>query len=125
MSDFLYKKLSYKVIGVCYDVFNQLGYGHQEKYYHKAIAEGLSDEDLFFQREKKVELSYKGKKVGKQFLDFLIEDKLILEVKVYAYFKIKNSHYRQVLDYLESTNVKVALLVYFTKDGVKIKRIVG
>lgn len=124
MGNFPCEAITYKIIGVCYDVFNELGYGHREKYYHRAIAEGCSNEGLAFEREKKIKLCYSGKDVGYQSLDFLIESKVILEVKVYPYFKVKKSHYRQVLDYLESTDARVALLVYFTKDGVKIKRIV-
>lgn len=125
MGDIIYKELSYQVVGGCFDVYNELGYGHREKYYHRALAKSFEKLTLSFQREKKVNLQFKGEKVGKQFVDFLIEGKLILEVKTYPYFKVKNSHYKQTLGYLKALECKLAILVYFTKEGVKFKRIVN
>lgn len=125
MSKILHKKLSYKIMGACYDVYNEIGYGHREKYYHRALARAFDGLGLEYKRERQVDLTFNGKKIGKQFLDFLVEGKVVLEVKTYAYVKKNKTNYKQTLGYLKATGLHLAILVYFTKDGVKYKRIVN
>ncbi len=123
MSKLVYPELSYKLIGIAFKIFNSLQYGHQEKYYQKAFEIELKKERINYEREKEVKLNYSGEKIGKYYLDFLIEDKIILELKVLADYRYKNL--RQVLEYLLETNKKLAILVYFTSTGIKYRRIVN
>jgi GxxExxY protein len=68
-------------------------------------------------------LNYKNEKIGKYFLDFLIEDKIILEVKKDKNFSRKNIE--QVIGYLRAFNLKLGILANFTSQGLKFKRIVN
>lgn len=119
----IYPELSYKVIGLVFKVYNQLGGGYQEKYFSRALAIALEEAGLKFEREKEIKLWYSGRLIGKQFLDFIVENKIILEIKVGS--EPKYTHLKQTLDYLNSTKLKLALLVYFTSDGVHYKRIIN
>jgi GxxExxY protein len=119
----IYPKLSYKIIGIAFRVFNEIGFGMNERYYQKAFAKELEKEKLFYEKEKIVKLNYKQQNIGNYFLDFVIENKIIVELKVKP--KFGYVHIRQVLSYLKATGYKLAILIYFTRDGVKYKRIVN
>lgn len=82
MSNIIYPELSYIIVGVCIEVFKELGGGYQEKYYQKAIEQVLIHEKLNYKRELVCELSFKEKSIGRYFLDFEIDEKVILEIKV-------------------------------------------
>lgn len=47
----LYKDLSYKIVGVLFEVYNELGYGYKEKYYEKAITEYFKKEKIKYKRQ--------------------------------------------------------------------------
>ncbi len=79
--DLLYPELSYKIIGSAFDVHNQLGSGHYEKFYEKALAEAFSYQKLRFKQQLSCSMNYRGKFLGRRFLDFLVEDKIIVEIK--------------------------------------------
>jgi len=123
MHKIIYPELSYKIIGIAFKVFNALQYGHQEKYYQRAFELELNKEGIKYEKEKEVALNYNGSKIGKYYLDFLIENKIVVELKVLANFKYKNI--RQVLEYLEEANKKLSILIYFTKEGVRYRRIIN
>jgi len=61
----IYKKLSYEVVGALFDVYNELGYGHPEKYYEEAIEKEFENRKLSFNRQKYFRLEYKEKFIGK------------------------------------------------------------
>lgn len=77
----VYPKLSYKTVGILYDVYNQLGSSYQEKYYQRAVEKALREEGIRFKREQHVPLEFRGERIGKHFVDFVIEDKIVLELK--------------------------------------------
>jgi len=119
----VYPELSYELIGSSFKVFNSMGFGYQEKYYQRAYAEELRNKGIKFEREKEIVLVYNKKCIGKYFLDFLVEDKVIIELKIIPF--IKHIHIKQVLEYLNVTNKKLAILIYFTKEGIKYKRVIN
>lgn len=119
----IYKELSYKIMGTIFDVYNELGHGYQEKYYQKAIALRLHKNGLKFKEQLKSELFFDNKIIGKYFIDFLIEDKIILEIKVGDYFYKKD--FAQVRSYLKSKKLELSIIVLFTKMGIKSKRILN
>lgn len=69
-SDLLYPDLSFQIIGVLYDVYNTLGAGHHEKYYHKGIAAGFRAKKIKHANEYPVDLKVYNERVGKYFLIF-------------------------------------------------------
>ena len=79
--DLIYPELSYKIVGILYETFNSLGYGYKETYYQRAIAANLKSNKLFFKEQVLAMVKFKGNVIGKFYLDFLIKDKIILEIK--------------------------------------------
>lgn len=121
MAELVEKELSYKIIGVLYDVYNNLGIGYQEKYYQKAIAKEFKERNIKFVEQVFVPMDYKGSSIGRYFLDFLVEDKIVLEIKVAPKFYIRNI--KQVLGYLKITKTPLGILANFHANGLQFKRI--
>jgi len=121
--DLFYPRLSYKIIGGLFEVHNSLGAGHYEKYYQRALANEFTRIKLSFKEQVYNPLIFKNKKVGSYYLDFLIEDKIILEIKKGDRFSKK--HIDQVYSYLKSNNLKLGILANFGQSGVKFKRIIN
>lgn len=121
--DLLFPELSYQVVGILFEVFKQLGSGFQERYYQRAVAVELRNRGLKFLEQVPIPLNYKTKRIGRYFLDFLIEDKIVLEIKKDKYFSKQNID--QVLGYLKATKLKLGIIANFTSDGLKFKRIVN
>lgn len=121
--DLIYPNLSYKIVGIMYDVYNEIGYGHKEKYYQQAVAVALKNSNIEYREQVFTSLIYKNEKVGKYFLDFLIDNKIVLELKVGSIFKKQNIN--QIYSYLKSNNLKLGIIVNFTRNEVKYKRILN
>ena len=119
----IFPKESYDLIGCAYAVFNKLKFGHQERIYQKAYATELKELGYQFQKEVFVPIEYSGEHIGKYFLDFLINNEIVIELKVANEFH--PIHVKQVLTYLKSTNKKLGILILFTSTGIKYKRIVN
>lgn len=121
MAELIYPELSYKIMGIIYEVFNELGHGYQEKYYQKAIALRFKKNQIDYAEQLKVDLSFDGQVIGEYFLDFLVENKIVLELKIGDYFYKKD--FEQVKGYLKAKKLELGIIVLFTKQGVKSKRI--
>ena len=94
-----------------------------EKLYQKAFAEALDEIGLGFSKEKYGKIKFHDKVVGRYYLDFYIESKIAVELK--ARNDLQRSDINQLLGYMISEDVKIGLLIVFTRDGVKIKRLVN
>lgn len=121
MNNIVYPELSYKIIGTCFDVYNELGGGYQEKYYQKALSEKLKENKLNFSEQLKCDLIFGKKILGRYFIDFVIDDKVVLEIKVTPVFYQRDI--KQVLGYLKNKDLKLGILVSFNRKGVMFKRI--
>ena len=121
--DLLYPELSYQIIGILFDVYNQLGPKYQERYYQKAVASVLKSTGLSFREQIAVDLNFHGDKVAKGFIDFIIENKIILEIKKGERFFKDNI--AQVYSYLKITDLKLGILANFTPRGLQFKRIIN
>ena len=62
--ELVYGDLSYKVVGILFDVFNELGPGHPEKYYHKALVKAFRKAGIKFVEQLYCKLEYDNEKVG-------------------------------------------------------------
>lgn len=122
-SHLLHADVTRPVIGSLFGVFKELGYGFQEKYYQRALAIRLDQDGVGFQREQMHPILFEGRIIGRYFVDFVIEKKVVLELKVAPGFY--ESFLKQVLGYLKTTGLKVGILAIITPQGVKIKRIVA
>jgi len=119
----LYPELSYEIMGSAFDVFNKTGFGMPEKYYQKAFAIELEKRKIVYEKEKNVDVEYDNEIIGKYFLDFVVDNKVVIELKVRSRFGYV--HIKQALKYLKMGNYKLAILIYFTNDGVKYKRVLN
>jgi len=117
----IYEELSYKLVGLAYEVYNSLGEGLKEESYKLAFASLLEKENIPFTKELYYPLKIRGDVIAKKFFDFLINDKIIMEFKVGD--REYRDAYKQLLDYIKSSKYKLGLIIRFTSDGVKVKRI--
>jgi len=103
--------LTDKIIGVFYDVYNELGHGFLESTYSEAMALALTESGLANAREVPVPVWFRGRKVGQYFADLVVESHVLLELKVSR--TLESAHEAQLLHYLKSTEIEVGLLFNF------------
>jgi GxxExxY protein len=119
----LYGDLTYRIRKCIFEVDNKIGKGHKELIYKNALEEELIKEKLEYKREPSIEIKYENKLVGVYRPDFLIEDKIILEIK--AKKNLTNEDKYQAFSYLRATKYKLLLLVNFGFEKLEIKRIIN
>ncbi len=120
--EIIHPELSYQIMKILFTVHNRLGPDLQEKHYQRAIAFELEKQKITFEREKEIDIFYDGNNIGKYYLDFLIEGKIILEIKAVKNLVAKFS--RQVIEYLKSTPYKLAIVANFGRQRLEYKRLV-
>ena len=122
MSDLLFPKESYDIIGAALEVHSQLGCGFTEPVYQEALAEELRLRHIPFEREKVFTVTYKGKELSKDFrVDFVCFNKIIVELKAVSDFA--KEHVAQVYNYLKVTGMQLGLLINFGKTSLEYKRL--
>lgn len=122
-NDIIYKDLSYQIVGAAFNVFNELGYGMQEKYYQRSFEKELAKLSIPYEKEKFIRLAYHSEPIGNYFADFIVADKIVVELKTRPRFGY--IHIKQVVEYLNKFQKKLAIIIYFTKDGVRYRRIIN
>jgi GxxExxY protein len=104
--------LTEKIIGVFYDVYNELGHGFLESTYAEALVIALEESGLRAAREEvPVPVWFRGKKVGQYYADLVMEGTVLLELK--AARALEAAHEAQLLHYLRATEIEVGLLLNF------------
>jgi GxxExxY protein len=121
--ELVYPELSYQIVGVLFDVFNELGYGYQEKTYQRAIAGAFRERGIGFREQLSMPLEFSGGNIGRFYLDFLVENKVVLELKRGNHFLKTNI--LQVYGYLKKFDMKLGIIANYTNTGLKFKRIVN
>ncbi|MFH1441632.1 MAG: GxxExxY protein [Candidatus Omnitrophota bacterium] len=116
----LYKDLAYKIVGCFYSVYNELGPGYKESIYHKALSIEFKNNKIGFMEEKQVSIIYQDKKVGAYIPDFIVEDKIIIELKAVDF--MPKVYEGQLYSYLKGTKYKLGYLVNFGGDKIDIRR---
>ena len=116
-------ELSYQIVGIAFSVFNKLGPGLAEKDYQQGFLSELQNSQILFEKEKILLLGNQATYDIKRFADFLVANRIIVELKVVH--KLGYAHVKQVLSYLRAAGLKLGILIYFTNDGVKYRRILN
>jgi GxxExxY protein len=104
-------ELTEKVIGVFYEVYNELGSGFLESVYEQSLAIALSQAGIRVERQVPIEVRFRGQQVGDFRADLLVDGRVLLELK--AARTIDQAHEKQLLNYLRATNIEVGLLLNF------------
>lgn len=120
VDDLIYKDLAYKIVGCFYNVYNQLGSGYKESIYHKALAIEFDIQDISCEEEKRIAIEYKGKNAGYYTPDFVIDKKIIVEIK--AVDIMPKLYEAQLYYYLKGTNYKLGYIVNFGGPKIDVRR---
>jgi GxxExxY protein len=110
-ADFKSRVLTQKIIGVFFEVYNELGPGFLESVYHKSLALALQDVGLSVCSRVDIPVWFRGYEVGHFEGDILVEKRVLLELK--AVRALDSSHQAQLLNYLRATEIEIGLLLNF------------
>jgi GxxExxY protein len=114
MEEIKHRELTYKIIGVFFDVYNEMGHGFLESVYQKSLGLAFNVAGLDARWPVAIPVSFRGHEVGHFEGDMLVEKSVLLELK--AVRALDSSHHAQLLNYLRATEIEVGLLLNF---GVK------
>jgi GxxExxY protein len=110
-----------RVIAAAIRVHKELGPGFLELMYEEALAIELAAAGIDFERQKLLPIFYREHLIGEHRLDFLVEGKIIVELK--AISALEDVHYAIVRSYLKAANLQDALLLNFASTRLTIKRV--
>lgn len=121
MAELKYKEITEKIIGAAMRVHAALGNGFQEVIYQRALEIELQEANIAFAREVSMPVYYKGKQIGERRVDFLIDNKISVELK--AIHTLEPVHFAQARNYLEAYNLEIGLLINFGSISLQFKRL--
>ncbi len=104
-------ELTDKIIGIFYDVYNELGYGFLESVFEESLVIGLREGGLSLERQLAIPVWFRGHEVGRFRGDILVEGKVLIELK--SARTLEAAHEAQLLHYLKSTEIEIGLLLNF------------
>lgn len=118
------EKIAYEVIGAAIEVHRTLGPGFLEAVYERALCVELSLRGMSFRQQHPVKIIYKGQDVGEGYVDILVDNRLVVELKTVEY--LLPIHKAQALSYLKALNLPLALLINFKTPVLKkgIQRVI-
>jgi GxxExxY protein len=106
-----HSEITETIIGVFYDVYNELGHGFLESVYSEAMSLALTQAGLHAEHEVSLPVWFRGDKVGQYFADLLVDNAVLVELK--AARTIEPAHEAQLLHYLRATEIEIGLLLNF------------
>ena len=121
MKNFPHQELTKKIIGIYYDVYNELGYGFLERVYQNAMHIELTKRGYQVEINKKLIIYYKKEVVGEYIPDIIVNGLIILELKAVEH--LIEVHENQILNYLKATDCEISLVLNFRKDPQFIRKI--
>jgi GxxExxY protein len=110
-ADLKHAELTQKIIGVFYEVYNELGYGFLESVYQDCMIIALNDADITARPQVPLPVWFRGHKIGEFRADILVENTVLLELKTAR--NLDSGHEAQLLHYLKSTPIEIGLLLNF------------
>lgn len=120
--DILFAEEAYMIVGACMKIHTDLKKGFKEIVYKNAMELEFKKRDIPFEKEKRFYPEYDGTILPNSFsVDFFCFNSIIVEVKACRYHP---DHYKQLLNYLKVTKIKLGLLINFSGDRLEYKRIV-
>ncbi len=122
MTELLYKELTFAVIGAAMEIHRILGPGFLEAVYQAALERELTLRCIPFEKQVKLPVSDKDILVGEYMADFIIDGKLIVEIKAVSNFN--SQHQAQAMHYLAATGCRLALLLNFGTGSFEHRRVI-
>lgn len=119
--EYKYSDITEKIIGAAMKVHRYLGNGFQEVIYQRCLVIELERAGLLFEREKEQTIFYEGINVGTRRVDFLVDQKVLVELK--ATIQMENVHLAQAINYLEAFDLEIGLLINFGAPSLQFKRL--
>ncbi len=111
-NELIFKKESYRIIGACFEVYNEKGNGFLEAVYQECLAIELEDESIPFEEQVKLKQFYKDRELRQTYVpDFLCFGEIIVEIK--AVKQLTGEHRAQAINYLKSSRRQLCLLINF------------
>jgi GxxExxY protein len=112
MTEILFKDEAYKIVGACFEVYNEQGCGFVEPVYQECLEIEFGLQGIPFQAQRQLQLSYKGRQLKQTYIpDFMCYEKLIVEIK--AVSQLCDEHRAQVHNYLKATGFRLGILINF------------
>jgi GxxExxY protein len=121
MTEMELDKITEKIIGCAYRVSNNLGIGFVEKVYENAHAHEMRKDGLRVVQQHPIKVVYDGIIVGEFFVDLLVEDRVLVELK--AVSELTSEHLAQALNYLRASRLPACLLINFGKPRIQIRHL--
>jgi GxxExxY protein len=122
-NNLIYKEECYIIVGICMKVHKKLGKGFKEVVYKDAMEIELKKAGVCYEREKKFNIVYEGVILPHQFVaDYFVFDSIIIEAK--ATSVIHADSFRQTLNYLKASQIKLGILINFGTDSLTFQRII-
>jgi GxxExxY protein len=118
-----FEELSRRIIGAAIEVHTALGPGFLESIYEEALKIEFSEHNIRYDHQKEIKIEYLGDVVGVHRMDLIVEDKIIVELK--AVRDLNEIHFAQLRSYLKATDLKIGLLLNFSKPTLEVRRVVN
>ena len=114
----VYKELSYQINGILFEAFKKLGGLLQERFYYSYLKDIFKEKNIQYNFQKLIQIDNSK---CRYFIDFLIENKIVLEIKSTERFVKRDID--QVMNYLRQGGWELAILARFGKNGVVLQRL--
>jgi GxxExxY protein len=121
--EYKYSDITEKIIGCAMRVHRKMRSGYPGSIYHKCLIIEFNKSGISFSNEIELPIFYDDIQVGKRRVDFLIDNKVIVEIK--AFSELTDTHLAQALNYLEAMNLEVGLLINFGSGSLEVKRLIN
>jgi GxxExxY protein len=117
-----HEEITERIIGVFYEVYNELGHGFLEAIYEEAMVVALAEIGLQVDRQVPVPVRFRGRVIGDYKADLVVEGKVLIELK--AVRRLEAAHEAQAIHYLRATDIEVALLLNFGAHRAELRRLI-
>ena len=118
----IHREITEAIIGAAFAVHSELGYGFLEKVYQRALQVELVKAGCRAELEMPIAVKYRGIVVGEYFADMLVDENVIIEIKVAPDYQRADE--AQLLNQLKATGVKVGMLLNFGRQKAEFRRLV-
>ena len=121
-TNYKHSEITGQIIGCAMRVHSEPGPGFPEIIYHRALEIEFQEQNISYDSEREIEVYYHNKLIGKRRPDFLVEKKVMVEIK--AIKKLEDSDISQSLNYLKAYNLDIGLLINFGSKSLEYKRLI-